>query len=137
MLEPSRHNGVPAAVERPFKMIVESESVVNVMSLVEFGAKVVAPLAVKVCPVAIVAPPLAVSKPVAVKALLTVVVPLLPPSETVVATPPIFNVVALLLNKFAVVWVVAIVPPLALMVPAVVTLPVRVDVPSIVKVPFA
>ena len=94
-------------------------------------------MAVKVCPVATVAPPLAVMRPVAVKPLFTVVVPVEAPREIAVAAPPILRFVAPVLKRLPVALVVEIVPPLTPRLPAVVTLPVKVEVPSIVRLPFA
>jgi len=50
-------------------------------------------------------------------ALLMVVVPVAAPKFNAVAAPPTFRVVAVVLNRFPVVWLVATVPPLALIVP--------------------
>ena len=63
-------------------------------------------------------------------ALFIVVVPLLEPRLTE-AAPPICKVVAVVLKRLAVVWVVAIVPELALM------FPVAVRVPPVERLPFA
>ena len=105
--------------------------------LVESGEKTDGPLAVKVWPVGTVRPALAVIKPVAARALLTVVVPVEAPKVKVVAAPPTWRVVAVALNKLAVVLVVERVPPLTATFPAAVTSPVKVDVPSTVRVPLA
>ena len=137
MFDPSIQRVVPVAVPRPVTFKNESASVLIVTPLVLFGEKVLCPLAVKVCPLATVAPPLAVIKPVAVKALLTVVVPVEAPRAKVVAAPPTFKVVAVVLNRSALVLVVVIEPPLTATFPPAVTLPVRVDVLSIVSVPLA
>ena len=75
-----------------------------------------------------------------VKAPLTVVVPLVAPSEMVVAAPPILRVVAVVLNKLAVVFEAIRsdeVTPLIVTPFEAVTAPVRRDAPSTVKVPFA
>ena len=100
--------------------------------LLVLGVNVEAPFAVSVCPFDTVAPPLNVARPVAVKALFTVVVPVPAPRLRVVATPPMLRVVALALNRFAVVAVVESVPPFAAMLPAVVTLPLFATVNSVV-----
>ena len=96
--------------------------------------KVDVPRALKVCPDATVAPPLKVASPVAVKALLIVLVPVASPIKTAVASPPILSVVALVLKRLAVALVVVISPPLIAISNSAVTSPERVDVPSIVKV---
>ena len=84
-----------------------------------------------------VAVPLAVKSPLTVNEWLIVVKPVLAPRVTVVAAAPIFNVVALLLNNVAVVFVVVKSPPFNAKSPEEVMLPVRVEVPSTVSVPFA
>jgi len=137
LFELSKHNVSPVVVCSPDRITVESASVLKVMSLVASGEKVEAPLAVKLCPVATLAPPLKVASPVAVKALLTVEVPPTAPKDNVVAALPIFKVVALVLNREAVVEVVVKSPPLTATSAAAVTFPVRVEVLSTVKVPLA
>ena len=123
LFELSRHKAVPVADCNPARIMVESASVLKVMSLVESGEKVEAPLAVKLCPVAMVAPALKVASPVVVKALFTVEVPPVAPKDNVVAAFPIFKVVALVLNREAVVEVVVKSPPLTATSPAVVMFP--------------
>jgi hypothetical protein len=59
----------------------------------------------------------AVRVPAMSRLLLMLVVPVAAPKLRVVAAPPTFRVVAVVLNRLPVVWLVAIVPPLALMVP--------------------
>ena len=71
------------------------------------------------------------------KLLLRVVEPVPAPNVTVVASPPILSVVAVVLNTVAVVLVVVISPPLTAMSAPAVTFPVRREVPSIVRLPFA
>ena len=90
---------VPAAVVRPatFKKDVP---LVFIATLLPFPAvKTDGPLAVKVWPVATVAPPLNVDRPVTLRALFMVVFPVAEPILTVVAAPPIFNVVAVVLKR--------------------------------------
>ena len=70
-------------------------------------------------------------------ALLILAVPLVAPRLSVVAAPPTLRVVAVVLNKLAVVWVVVSEPPLTATLAAAVTLPVSVEMPSMVKVPLA
>ncbi len=112
---------------RPETIRNESLSVVKVMSLVELGIKATGPLAVKVSPEVIV------------RLLLTVVVPELAPIAIVVAAPPMFKVVAVVLKSEAVEVVVVMsaeVGPLTARSPEAVTSPVKVDAPSTVKVPL-
>lgn len=74
-----------------------------------------------------------------VSELFIVVVPVVAPIETVVAAPPIFKAVAVVLNTFAVALSVvmsAVVAPLTLIPEDAVTAPVRVEVLSTVKVPL-
>jgi len=138
LFDASIHRPAPVVVARPVIFKNESESVLTVTLFVPFGEKVDWPLAVKVCPVATVAPALAVISPVAVKALLTVVVPVEAPMLTAVASPPMFTVVAFVLNRVAIpVEVVVISAPLTAKSAAAVTFPVKVDVPSTVNVPLA
>jgi len=59
----SKHRVEPVAVCKPLKITVELASVVKVTSLVESGSITTGPLAVKVCPEAMVAPPLKVANP--------------------------------------------------------------------------
>ena len=59
----SRQRGVPVVDCKPFKTMVELASVVKVTSLVLSGSITTGPLAVKVVPEAMVAPPLKVAKP--------------------------------------------------------------------------
>ena len=68
LLEESMQSKLPVEVCKPEKITVESESVLNVTSLLELGVKSDAPLAVSVWPVATVKPPLAVIRPVEVNA---------------------------------------------------------------------
>ena len=56
--------------------------------------------------------PLPVRVPVAVRALLTVVVPELAPTLSVVAAPAKLTVVAVAFTKLKVVWLVVMLPPL-------------------------
>ena len=145
LLEASIHKVVPAVpgVVSPVRIRNESASVLIVTSLVLSGEKVEVPLAVKVWPVATVAPPLKVASPVPVKvpvttkSLLTVVVPVPAPSDRVVAAPPMLKLVAPELNKVAVPEVVVISPPFTATSPEVKTFPVKVEVPSMVKLPLA
>ena len=62
-------------------------------------------------------------QPVAVKALLTVVVPVDAPKETAVAAPPMLRVVAFALKRLAVPAVVVRDPPLIAALPAAVNPP--------------
>jgi hypothetical protein len=96
--------------------------------MVPSGVNVDWPNAVKVFPVATVRAPF------------TVVVPLVAPSEIAVAAPPILRVVAVVLNKLAVVFAAIrseVVAPSMVMPFEAVTAPVRRDAPSTVNVPFA
>ena len=79
----------------------------------------------------------AVSAPVTVKSLLTVVVPVAAPIDRVVAAPAKLRLVALVFKILAVAEVVVISPPLTAKSPLVVTLPVNCEAPSIVNVPLA
>ena len=162
----SKHNvvAVPVAFCRPFNTKVESASRLKVISEVLAGLNVTPLLNVEVPLIITVSAaaspkvtfPLAESAPVSVvvpvtaKLLFTVVVPVLAPKEIVVAAPPIFKVVALLLNTVAVpVDVVVmsapltakspvnVVSPVTPSVPPTVVFPVKVEVPSTVKLPFA
>ena len=63
-MEELRHSGVPVVSVRPVTLTVEVASVVKVTSLVESGSITTGPLAVKVVPEAMVAPPLKVESPV-------------------------------------------------------------------------
>src|SRR5512145_1672794 len=124
LLELSRQRTEPVADCRPLRTIDESASRLNVTSFVRSGLKVEVELAV--------------NARVEVKALFTVVVPVASPMETVVASPPIFKVVALALNKVATpVDVVVISPPLTATSAEAVTFPVSVEIPSTVRVPLA
>jgi len=81
--------------------------------------------------------PLTVNVPVTTKLLLTVVVPEPAPMLTVVAAPPMFRVVALVLNNVAVpVPVVVISEPLTARSPASVKLPVPVRLAIFVVPPY-
>ena len=57
-------------------------------------------------------PPPIVKSPLNDSSLLIVVVPLLAPIDTLVAAPPMFSVVAVLLIKLNVLWLVVMSPPL-------------------------
>ena len=119
---------VPVVVLRPETIKLESLSVAMVTSLVEFGVKVEAPLALNASPVLTVNP------------LLKVAVPPVAPIAIVVAAPPILSVVTLLLKReavFVVDVISALVGPLTAKSPPAVTFPVKVDVRSIVKFPLA
>ena len=70
-------------------------------------------------------------------ALLIVAVPVVAPKVRVVAAPPIFKVVAPVLKRVALVFVVVRSPPLIAISEPAVTSPVRRDVPSTVSVPAA
>jgi len=59
----SKHRVEPVAVCKPLNTTVEVASVVKVTSLVESGSITTGPLAVKVVPEAMVAPPLKVANP--------------------------------------------------------------------------
>jgi len=56
-------------------------------------------------------PPLIVKSPVSEKLFLMVVVPLVAPSVKLVAAPPMFSVVAVLLIRLNVLWLVVMSPP--------------------------
>ena len=56
-------------------------------------------------------------------ALLIVAVPVFAPMVTAVAAPPILSVVTVVLNRLPVVWLVSIVPELALMLPPALMVP--------------
>ena len=74
-----------------------------------------------------------------VKLPLTVVVPPAAPSETVVAAPPMFKVVAIVLNKLAVVFwemMSALEAPLTMTPLCALKVPETVAVPSTVKLPL-
>jgi hypothetical protein len=67
-------------------------------------------------------------------------VPVDAPNETVVAAPPIFRVVAVVLNRFAVVFeeiMSAVAPPLTVIPFEAVTRPVKVEAPVTVRFPSA
>ena len=116
-LEPSIQSAVPVLDCKPLT-VRKLEALVLIVTLFEpFGVKETAPVVVKLFPV-----------PKA-RLLLIVVVPLVAPRETVLAAPPMLSVVAVVLNKLPVVWLVAMVPELALIVPAAVTAPVVVRSP--------
>src|SRR3989339_457921 len=124
LLELSTQIAEPEEVCNPEMTMVESASVVKVTSLLESGVKAEAPKAEKVLPAA------------TVRALLTVVVPVVAPRERVVAAPPTDRLVTLGLNRVAVVVVEvrsALEAPLMARSPPAVTLPVRVEVPSTVR----
>ena len=137
MLLPSRQTLLPMAVCKPAKMTVESASVVKVTSVVPVGenatplVKVAVALTSKVSDEASpsVILPLAVSVPVNVVAPVTanvlfiVVVPVPAPRKRAVAAPPMFRVVAFVLNSEAVAAVVVRSPPLRAMSPDVVIFP--------------
>ena len=128
---------VPPAACSPLKTKNESASVVTVTSVVPVGAKVTPLLKVVVAftlsvsadaspstvePLA-VSVPVSVVAPVTAKALLIVVVPVPAPIATVVAAPPIFNVVTPALRRLNVVCVEVISPPLTAISPLRVRLP--------------
>jgi len=143
LLELSRHNVFPVTSCNPLIIKFESESVLKVISLEEFGENVEEPLALNDCPEETSAPPLKVESPVKVlvpstdKLLLTVVVPPVAPRDRVVAAPPMFSVVTVVLRRLKVVWFEVKFPPFTARFAPAVTLPVRVDTPSTVKLPLA
>src|SRR5437879_4645339 len=69
-------------------------------------------------------------------ALLIVAVPVAAPSASVVAAPPMFTVVAPVLKRLPVVFVVESVPPFAAMLPVTVVSPVTPSVPATEVLPF-
>ncbi len=119
----SIQTSVPEAVGKPVTKSGESESVLNVIAFVPDGLKRTLLFAVK--------------SPSTVRSLLTVVNPVVSPSEITVASPPMFKVVALVLKREAVPAVVVMSPPFNAKSPADVMSPVNVDVPSMIKLPFA
>jgi len=104
LFELSRQSVSPVTSVSPLKITVESESVLKVISLVESGVKIEDPDAFNGCPLDTVNPPFSVASPVRVdvpstdRLLLIVVVPLVAPREIVVASPPMFSVVAVVLK---------------------------------------
>ena len=127
----------PAAACNPAKITVESASVLNVISVVPDGVKVTSLLnvvvalmpSVSTAELPSVVSPFAVSAPVKVvapataKALFMVDVPDDAPRLSVVAAPPIFKLVAPVLNSVAVLEVVVKSPPLIAISPEVVIFP--------------
>ena len=119
---------MPVIVVTPTIVKNESVSVLKVISLVPDGVKDTAPVVVKVFP-----------EP-RVKSLLIVVVPDVAPRDTVVAAPPMFKVVAVVLNRLAVVldaFKSEDAAPLMVTPLEAVTAPVKVDVPSTTRLPLA
>ena len=111
--------------------------------MVESGVKIEDPDAFNGCPLDTVNPPFSVASPVRVdvpstdRLLLIVVVPLVAPREIVVASPPMFSVVAVVLRRLKVPWFVVMLPPFTARFAPAVTLPVKVETPSTVSVPLA
>ena len=125
----SRQSAVAVAVVRPLSVKNDVPEVFTVTLFPELGLKVEEPDAFRGCAFGTRSPPLSVARPETFKALLTVVVPVPAPREIVDAAPPILRVVALVLNRLAVVAVVVKDPPLIAAFPAVVMSPDAVIVP--------
>ena len=115
LFELSIQMGVPVEDCKPERINVESASKLSVTSLVRLGEKMELPFAFKAFD--------AVSVPVEVRSLLTVVVPVASPMETAVASPPIFKVVTPELSRLKVAAVEVRSAPLMA------TSPVNVEVP--------
>ncbi len=90
---------------------------------------------VVVWPLGTVKPPFAVIRPVAVRALLTVVVPVEAPKDIAVAAPPKFKVVTVELSRLKVVAVLVMSPPFTAKSPVKVVFPVTASVEDRVVAP--
>src|SRR5579863_4562856 len=121
--DPFTHNAVPVLEVRPFSIRLEVPDVPIVTLSPEAGVNETFPVVVNVWLLPMV------------RLLLTVVVPVAAPIPMVVAAPsPILIVVALALNRVAVVWVVVSEPPLTATLPAAVTAPFAVRLPLLATV---
>ena len=105
LFDASIQRAVPATtgVVSPLRVRKESASVLTVTPLVPFGVKMALPEALKNLSFKTRTSPLNVEVPETNKLLLIVVVPVDAPRLSDVAAPPILRVVAVVLNKLAVV----------------------------------